>query len=277
MSRAVSITHVTTYRYDRPVFLGQQTLRLTPAPHAPARILSHALTVAPANHVLREGRDPQGGVESRVLFEGRVDHFEITARLEAELRPVNPFDFVLEGGAERWPFDYDPLLRAELAPCLAVEGPGPGLAAKLPDGPAGTVPMLIALARRIATEVRYIRRDEQGVWPVEETLTRGEGSCRDTGWVLVHAMRALGIAARFCSGYLLDPDEGTAELHAWAEAFLPGAGWVGFDPTSGLLAAENHLPLSAAADPRRAAPVTGTHEACGVAFSASIRLETPPG
>lgn len=277
MSRAVSIAHVTTYRYDRPVFLGPQTIRLTPAPHARARILQHELTVAPGNHTLRHGRDPQGGVESRAIFGGRVAHFEITVRLDAELIPTNPFDFVLEGGAERWPFDYDPLLRAELAPCLGGVQPGRGVTALLPSGGHDTLPMLIALARRIASEVRYIRRDEPGVWEPEETLARAEGSCRDSGLVLVQAMRALGIAARFCSGYLLDPDEGTADLHAWAEAFIPGAGWIGFDPTSGLLAAEYHLPLSAAADPRRAAPVSGTHEVCGVTFSASLRLAPLPG
>ena len=276
MTRAVSLTHVTTYRYARPVFLGPQTIRLTPAPHARARILRHDLSVAPSNHALRHGRDPQGGVESRAIFDGRVDHFEITVRLDADLPPANPFDFVLEDGAHRWPFAYDPLLRAELAPCLDA-GPVLGaLTALLPTDEQDTIPMLIALARRIASEVRYIRRDDPGVWPVAETLRRAEGSCRDSGLVLVEALRALGIAARFCSGYLLTPDDGAAELHAWAEAFLPGAGWVGFDPTSGLLASEFHIPLSAAADPRRAAPVSGTHEACGVEFSATMRLETLP-
>jgi len=275
MASAVTLTHVTAYRYDRPVFLGPQTIRLSPAPHAAAVIRHHALTVGPANHRLFHRRDPQGNPESRALFEGRVDHFTITAVLEAELVPVNPFAFVLEDGADRWPFAYDHLLAAELAPNLRPGIGGEGLAALLPtpqEGGAETIPTLLALARRVAGDIRYIRRDEPGVWEADEVVSRGEGSCRDTGWLLVQAFRAMGIAARFCSGYLLDTNEGTAELHAWAEAFLPGAGWVGFDPTSGLLAAEFHLPLSAASDPRLAAPVSGTHDACGVTFSTSLSL-----
>jgi transglutaminase-like putative cysteine protease len=276
MASAVTLTHLTTYRYDRPVFLGPQTIRLSPAPHAAARILRHSLTVEPGNHSLFHRRDPQGNPEARAVFSGKVEHFSITARLEAELQPVNPFAFVLEDGADRWPFTYDPLLAAELSPNLRAAPLGPGLAALLParrEGGEDTIPTLLALARRVAGEIAYIRRDEPGVWEPEEVISRAEGSCRDSGWLLVHAFRAMGIAARFCSGYLLDTNENTAELHAWAEAFLPGAGWVGFDPTSGLLAAEFHLPLSAASDPRLAAPVSGTHEVCGVTFSASLTLE----
>ena len=279
MPTAVTLTHVTTYRYDHPVFLGPQTIRLAPAPHAPMVIRRHALTVEPANHSLFHRRDPQGNPESRALFDGRVEHFTITAALEAELVPVNPFAFVLEDGADRWPFAYDPLLAEELAPNLRTGTPGPGLAALVPlpvEGGEETIPCLLALARRVAGDIRYIRRDEPGIWEAEEVFSRGEGSCRDTGWLLVHAFRRMGIAARFCSGYLLDTNEWTADLHAWAEAFLPGAGWVGFDPTSGLLAAEYHVPLSAASDPRLAAPVSGTHEASGVAFSTSLTLAPAP-
>ncbi|MBI0538565.1 transglutaminase family protein [Roseomonas sp. KE2513] len=275
MASAVTLTHVTAYRYDRPVLLGPQTIRLSPAPHAAAVIRRHALTVEPASHRLFHRRDPQGNPEVRAVFDGRVEHFTITAVLEAELVPVNPFAFLLEDGADRWPFTYEPLLAAELAPNLRCGAAGAGLIGLLPEAREEgdeTLPTLLSLARRVAGEIRYIRRDEPGIWEAEEVVSRGEGSCRDTGWLLVQAFRAMGIAARFCSGYLLDTNEGTAELHAWAEAFLPGAGWVGFDPTSGLLAAEFHLPLSAASDPRLAAPVSGTHEACGVDFSASLTL-----
>jgi transglutaminase-like putative cysteine protease len=275
MDRAITLTHVTAYRYDRPVFLGPQTIRLAPAPHAQAQILHHSLTVAPENHRLRWQRDPQGNLEARALFSGMVEYFEIKAVLEAVLVIANPFDFVLDDGAERWPFAYNPLLAAELAPCLRVDPPGPGLSPLLPvarPGGEDTLPMLIALARRIAGEVAYIRRDDPGVWTPEETIMRGQGSCRDSAWLLVQAIRQLGLAARFCSGYLLDTDERTGELHAWAEVFLPGAGWIGFDATSGLLAGEYHIPLSAASDPRLAAPVSGTHGVAGVEFSASMHL-----
>jgi len=275
MVRAVTITHVTTYRYDRQVLMGPQTIRLSPAPHAAARILRHAVVVEPGNHSLFHRRDPQGNPEVRAVFDGKVEHFTITTLLEAELQPVNPFAFVLEDGAHRWPFAYQPLLAAELAPNLRAAPPEPGVSALLPsrEVEADTIPTLLGLARRVADEISYIRRDEPGIWEPKEVIARGEGSCRDSAWLLVQAFRTMGIAARFCSGYLLDTDERTAELHAWAEAFLPGAGWVGFDPTSGLLAAEFHLPLSAASDPRLAAPVSGTHDACGVTFSTALTLE----
>lgn len=275
MASLVTLTHVTAYRYDRPVLLGPQTIRLSPAPHAAAVVRRHALKVEPANHRLFHRRDPQGNPESLAVFDGRVEHFTVVAELEAELVPVNPFAFVLEDGADRWPFRYDPLLAAELAPNLRSGVTGEGIAALIPtprQNGEDTIPALLAMARRVAGEIEYIRRDEPGIWEPEEVISRAQGSCRDTGWLLVHAFRAMGIAARFCSGYLLDTNENTAELHAWAEAFLPGAGWVGFDPTSGLLAAEFHLPLSAASDPRLAAPVSGTHEPCGVTFSASLSL-----
>ncbi len=274
MPRAVSLIHRTAYSYDRPVLIGPQTIRLSPAPHVRDRVLRYELSVTPAATV-RWSRDPQGNTEARVLVFGPVEGFEVLVRLDVTLAVVNPFDFVLEGGADRWPFAYDPVLAAELGPCLALPPVGPGIAALRPVA-GETIPTLLALARRVASQVAYIRRDEPGVWPVEETLARAEGSCRDSGWVLVHALRSMGIAARFCSGYILTPDENAAELHAWAEAFLPGAGWVGFDATSGLLAAENHVALAAASDPRLCAPVSGTHDLAEVTFTTEMTLEALP-
>jgi len=278
MARAVALTHVTAYRYDRPVRLGPQVIRLSPAPHAPG-IRRHAVRVDPGNHRLHHRRDASGNPELRAVFDAPVTGLTVTATLEVELTPVNPFDFLLDAGAERLPVAYPPLLAAELAPCLRADPPGPGLAALLPDprAPGDALPTILALAARVAGTIRYLRRDEPGILEPEEVIARAEGSCRDTAWLLAHALRAAGVAARFVSGYLLDPDAGagagTAELHAWTEAFLPGAGWIGIDPTSGLLAAEFHIPLAAASHPSLAAPLSGTLEPCEVAFTTEMTLE----
>ena len=295
MSIHVALTHRTTYRYDRLVSLGPQVIRLRPAPHTRTPILSYALAVAPDPHFLNWLQDPQGNFLARVVFPERVRDFSVTVDLIADMATIDPFNFFLEPDAEAWPFAYDPLLEHELQPYRDRAPPGPLLAALLaatPPGPARTVDMLVALNRRVAERIAYIVRPEPGIWPVEETLGEGRGSCRDSAWVMVQALRGLGFAARFVSGYLiqlvadekpLDGPPGPAadftDLHAWAEVYLPGAGWVGLDATSGLLAGEGHIPLAASPDPISAAPITGMVEPCEVAFAHHMEVrrirETP--
>ena len=286
----IALTHRTSYRYDRAVGLGPQVIRLRPAPHSRTPVVSYALHVEPKPHFINWQQDSQGNFLARVVFPDKVTRFDVTVDLVADMATINPFDFFLEPDAETWPFAYDPVLTQELAPYRRLTPPGPLLNAFFADTPRDsqpTVSMLVALNRRIQQHVSYIVRMEPGVWTPEEVLGAGKGSCRDSAWLLVQVLRHLGVAARFVSGYLIQlaadvkpvdgpagPEADFTDLHAWAEAYLPGAGWVGFDPTSGLLAAEFHLPLSAASDPRLAAPVSGTHEACGVTFSTSLSLVT---
>jgi uncharacterized protein (DUF2126 family) len=295
MSIHVALTHRTSYRYDRAVTAGPQTIRLRPAPHARTPVLSYALTIAPQPHFLNWQQDPQGNFLARVVFPEKITHFDVTVDLVADLATVNPFDFFLEPDAENWPFTYDHVLDNELAPFRRTDPVGPllsALLAQVPRGTQRTIDMLVALNRRVQERISYIVRLEPGVWTPEQTLSAGRGSCRDSAWLLVQMLRHLGYAARFVSGYLiqlvadvkpLEGPEGPAadftDLHAWAEVYLPGAGWIGFDPTSGLMAGEGHIPLAASPDPQSAAPVTGETETCEASFDFAMQVvrirETP--
>jgi uncharacterized protein (DUF2126 family)/transglutaminase-like putative cysteine protease len=272
----VALNHVTRYRYDQRVALSPQVVRLRPAPHCRTPILSYSLGVEPAQHFVHWQQDPFSNHLARLVFPGKTDELRVTVDLVAEMAVYNPFDFFLEPSAEAYPFDYETGLHRDLLPYLAREPATPRLREFLASVDAHevrTVDFLVALNRRLQSEIKYVIRLEPGVQTPEETLAMGSGSCRDSGWLLVQLLRHLGLAARFVSGYLiqlvpdvkaLDGPPGTGvdftDLHAWCEVYLPGAGWIGLDPTSGLLAGEGHLPLAATPEPSSAAPVSGLVE-----------------
>ncbi len=288
MTLHVALHHETLYRYDRPVKLGSQTIRLRPAPHCRTPITSYSLTVEPAEHFLNWQQDPQGNYLARVLVPERTRELRVLVDLVAEMSVINPFDFFLEEGAQAWPFTYEPALAEELDPFLKQDAPGPRLKRWLQaveHQPTPLIDFLVEQNQRVQQAVDYVVRLEPGVQDPEESLALGSGSCRDSAWLLVHILRNLGIAARFASGYLIQlvPDEkpvkgpaGAAadftDLHAWAEAYLPGAGWVGLDPTSGLLAGEGHIPLACSPKPQSAAPTSGLVEPCEVEFGHAMSV-----
>src|SRR5579875_619480 len=285
MGIQVALEHRTHYRYAKAVSLGPQTIQLRPAPHGRTPILSYRLEVTPAEHNLRWQFDALSNHVARVLFLGKTDLFAVAVHVTMDLIPVNPFDFLLDPDCQQFPFEYSRELAQDLAPYLGAEPAGPlhrDLLAEVSGDSQPTVSFLVNLNQRLRDEISYTTRLEHGVQSCEETLERGSGSCRDSAWLLVQTCRHLGLAARFVSGYLIQmadedpagtgPKADSADLHAWAEVYLPGAGWIGFDPTSGLLAAEGHIPLACTPTPSQAAPIWGTVEPAEVEFSFQFSL-----
>ncbi len=288
MGIKVALHHRTHYAYERPVSLGPQVIQLRPAPHCRTPVLSYSLDVTPADALLRWQFDSLGNHQARVNFAGKTPDFSIDVHLVADLEPINPFAFFLDPGYESFPFLYSDELAADLQPYRAAGAPGPLLQAfldSLPQERQSTVGFLVALNKRVCDEISYTTRMEHGVQSPEDTLGQRSGSCRDSAWLLAELCRQLGLAARFVSGYLIQlaedeplaegatgPKIDSADLHAWTEVFLPGGGWIGMDPTSGLLTAEGHIPLAGAPTPLQAAPVGGTVESAEVQFSYTMRV-----
>jgi uncharacterized protein (DUF2126 family)/transglutaminase-like putative cysteine protease len=296
VAATVALEHRTTYRFSQPAVLGPHLVRLRPAPHSRTPIHSYSLRVEPAGHFLNWQQDPFGNHLARLVFPEPVNELDITVNLLADLTIINPFDFFVEDYAEHFPFRYPDQLAADLGPFLLPPEAGDGderaalqefLAGSGLSGQHGkpVVQFLAELNRTVTQAVSYSVRMEHGVQAPDETLRRAIGSCRDSAWLLVALARELGLAARFVSGYLvqLAPDvvdplrplsQDFTDLHAWAEVFLPGAGWVGMDATSGLFAGEGHIPLAASPHYAEAAPITGTRAGGGtvdLSFSNTVR------
>jgi uncharacterized protein (DUF2126 family)/transglutaminase-like putative cysteine protease len=289
LSIHIALNHVTHYRYDRLVGLSPQVVRLRPAPHCRTRILSYSLQVQPAAHFINWQQDPQANYLARLVFPDETRELRIEVDLVAEMSVINPFDFFLTPYAEEFPFKYEPNERRELVPYL-VKAPATPLVASYLDGISlercRTIDFVVGINQRLAQEIRYLIRLEPGVQLPEETLAKRSGSCRDSAALLVQLMRHVGLAARFVSGYLIQlvPDvkaldgpvgakEDFTDLHAWCEVYLPGAGWIGLDPTSGLLAGEGHIPLACTPEPSAAAPVSGGVDECETSFEHRMSVQ----
>jgi uncharacterized protein (DUF2126 family)/transglutaminase-like putative cysteine protease len=289
----VALTHKTTYTFDRAVSLGPHVVRLRPAPHCRTPILAYSLSLDPARHFINWQQDPFGNFLARVVVPEKTPSFSVSVDLVADMATINPFDFFVEDAAVNYPFAYDATLAGELEPYLKPLPLGPAFEAYLGTfdlTPRQTIGLVLDINRKLSRDIDYRVRMEPGVQAPEETLAIRSGSCRDSGWLLVQILRRIGLATRFVSGYLIQlrPDQVTADgpttedfcdLHAWAEVYIPGAGWIGLDATSGLLAGEGHIPLAATPSPISAAPVTGTHEPAQVDFSFAMQVtrivETP--
>ncbi|MCP5162849.1 MAG: transglutaminase family protein [Hahellaceae bacterium] len=295
MSILVGLRHTTTYTYDRLVNLSPHTVRLRPAPHCRTPIVSYSLNISPKPHFLNWLQDPFSNYVGRLVFPEKTAELRVDVDLVADLTPYNSFDFFVEEFAEHYPFDYPESMKKQLAPFLDAKPWGKQFNAylkRMPRKKTAIVDYLVSINQRLWGDIKYTVRLEPGVQSPEETLQIGWGSCRDTAWLMVQLCRHLGLAARFVSGYLvqltadqksLDGPSGPVadftDLHAWAEVYVPGAGWLGLDPTSGLFAAEGHIPLSCTPEPADAAPINGAVDACEVEFAFSnevTRLREDP-
>jgi uncharacterized protein (DUF2126 family)/transglutaminase-like putative cysteine protease len=288
MGIRVVLHHKTVYNYDRLVVLSPQVVRLRPAPHSRTPVTSYSLRIEPKDHFINWQQDPHGNFLARLVFPNQTRHFSLEVSLAADMTVINPFDFFLEPYAEKYPFQYDPLEERDLRPFLEPLPLGPMLQkflASVDRSERRTSDFLVDLNQRLQRDIRYTIRMEPGIQSPEVTLELACGSCRDTGWLLVQALRRLGLAARFVSGYLIQlkpdvkplegptgPNNDFTDLHAWAEVYLPGAGWIGLDPTSGLFAGEGHIPLAATPEPQSAAPVSGLVSDCEVEFGHEMTI-----
>src|SRR5437763_1673205 len=287
MTIKVALHHRTHYAYDRLASLSPHEVRLRPAAHCRTPIESYSFKARPPKHFLNWQQDPYGNWLARLVFPEKVRELEITVDLVADMTTINPFDFFVDPSAESFPFVYTDDNARELSPYLELDAETPLLSRwvtrarqRFLGGPISTIDLLVAVNHMVRDDVEYLVRMEPGIQAPEETLARAKGSCRDSAWLLVQILRRLGIAARFVSGYLIQlaadakslegpsgPEKDFTDLHAWAEAYVPGAGWIGLDATSGLLAGEGHIPLACTSIPGSAAPVTGKIDPCKTQFT----------
>lgn len=283
MGKLIALNHKTNYKYDKSIQLGSQTIRLKPAPHTRSHIQSYSLKVTPANHFINWQQDPFGNYLARLVFPEKTKEFKVEVDLITEIRVFNPFDFFLEEYAETFPFTYPDELEKELAPYLEIKEKGKLLNKIVKEinkeienkEKYKSIDFLVDVNQKVYKLLKYLIRLEPGIQSCEETLELKSGSCRDMAWLLCQIFRHLGLATRFASGYLIQltadeksldgpsgPDEDFTDLHAWTEVYLPGAGWIGLDATSGLFAGEGHIPLCASPNPSSAAPISGALEDC---------------
>lgn len=288
MGTRVALDHTTIYTYDRAVTLGPHVVRLSPAPHCRTHVTDYSLAISPDDYLIHWQFDLGGNRLARVLFNQDVSQVVFQVNLSAELQSINPFDFFLEPDVARFPFTYESDLHEQLIPYRLTTPAGPRLSeflASINVSLQDTITFLVELNQRLADHVEYVVRMQPGIQSSEKTLELGQGSCRDSAVLLMQVLRHLGFAARFTSGYLIQlkadeamggdrdgPREDGAELHAWTEVYLPGAGWIGLDATSGMLAAEGHIPLASASHPDLAAPISGTAEQSAAQFQYSMSV-----
>ena len=288
MTIHIALNHKTTYLYDRPVNLAPQVVRLRPAPHSRTPVLSYSMNVSPKDHFINWQQDPFNNYLARLVFPEKTESFSVEVDLVADMIVINPFDYFLEPSADDFPFSYSKEIKSDLSPYLVTKKQHPVLKKYLKEidtTPRSTIQFLVDLNMKLHQDINYLIRMEPNVQSCKKTLKLRSGSCRDSAWLLVNILRHFGLAARFVSGYLiqlkqdvksLDGPSGAPEdftdLHAWTEVYIPGAGWIGLDPTSGLFAGEGHIPLACSPEPKSAAPITGALDECEVNFKHTMSV-----
>jgi transglutaminase-like putative cysteine protease len=277
----LKIHHHTWYQYERDIYLTTHLLRFKPAAHYNGQIEKFVLNIAPASYVLHWQQDPFNNYVARVDFTGPVGYLQIDVEIVLEMFDSNPFDFIVDESAQYFPFEYSPDLKQALGPYLDNGDGGVNIVKWLNEvdlSKQEIVSFLTMINEKVYRTLSYNTRMEPGVQSSDITLSKASGSCRDFGWLLVQIFRNLGLATRFVSGYIIQLAGGntkngdTVDLHAWAEVYIPGAGWIGLDATSGVLAGPTYIPIACTPNPANAAAVTGTSETVETIFTFNSTL-----
>jgi len=273
-----SVNHTTRYEFSGPVFLEPHILRLFPRCDGTQRIIEHQLEIVPAPAGFSRGLDLWGNSFALAWFEGLHSSLLIESYLGIKTLRDNPFDFYLPEGSTTLPISLGPHEREALGSSLKRMS-GAGNNADLVSSTADsclkssqgdTLAFLASVNTWIAGNIQRVERSEPGIIDPLDLLRHGKGSCRDLAALFMDMCRVCGIPSRLVSGYQEgDPEVYEAELHAWAEVYLPGAGWRGYDPTHGLAASDRHIPLAAAPEPENTMPVSGTYR--GTDITSQIR------
>lgn len=278
------IDHLIEYRYSRPVFLEPFAIRLRPKSDVNQRLVDHDLRISPKPSGRSEVNELDGNTTTLLWFEGLHELMEVRAQSTVTTHLTNPFDFLVsDEECRRVPLAYPSSMNAQLAPFISPNGPASESVRRfvgeaMSEISSETVPFLIELCQYVHGRIRHEHRTVGNPRSPDETLALGEGACRDLAVLYMEACRTMGLAARFVSGYQETcPDYPEAHLHAWAEVYIPGGGWRGFDPTNGLAVADRHVALATGARSGEAAPTSGTFRGTGVEsemdFSLSITAD----
>jgi len=265
----LTIRHVTTYRYKQPVSFGEHRMMLRPRDGYDQKLIEARLEITPEPSELRWVHDVFGNCVALAKFNKRADELRVDSLIHLDHEPSNALEFQLEPHAATYPFAYSPeegpdLLRSVerqyLDPARVVDGWARGFLRR--QGPTDTRELLRAMTHALKERFTYMEREESGIQDPIDTLRLESGSCRDFAVLMIEAVRSLGLAAQFVSGYLYVPDGGGhvggGATHAWVQVYLPGAGWVEFDPTNGIVGNRDLIRVAVVRDARHAVPLSGT-------------------
>ncbi|UFN48007.1 transglutaminase family protein [Roseomonas sp. OT10] len=292
----LAVRHVTTYRYRQPVKLGEHRILCRPRDAQDQRLLEASLEITPPPAELHWLLDSFGNNLAVARFAGRARELRVESRLRVEHRAVPPREALIPPEARRWPFAYDAEEIPDIARCMERHVRDPGRVVDRwarrfvrDDGPTEITALLSDMARAIREGFTYLRREERGVQEATRTLQLNSGTCRDFAVLMMEAVRSLGLAARFVSGYLHvprrpgrdGPREGGGATHAWVQVYLPGAGWVEYDPTNAIIGSHDLIRVAVAREPYQAIPLSGSFigfpdDDLGMEVEVSVREETPP-